>query len=159
MAENRTFLFCVDTTLEDVPWRTKRTTRRRLTRDRWPPVPAWSGCAARFSELRFARTVFDQLSSPSHEVTEARACFPGASQSPPPDIPRLNYPELALTRGLIDRTRARLNVKRLKTIFGVKGRPPRDRKDQAPRLEVVVETPKYDRTIFKLHFGTLTLKA
>src|SRR5207247_4567829 len=53
----------------------------------------------------------------------------------------------------IDRTRARLTVKRLKTIFGFKGRPHRDRKDRAPRLEVVVETPQYDLTIFKLHFG------
>ncbi len=62
-------------------------------------------------------------------------------------------------QGLIDRARARLNVKRLKTIFGVKARPHRDRKDKAPRLEVVVETPTYDLTIFKLHFGKLTLKA
>ena len=61
-------------------------------------------------------------------------------------------------QGLIDRTRARLNVKRLKTIFGRKGRPHRDRKAK-PRLEVVVETPAYDLTIFKLHFGKLTLKA
>lgn len=61
-------------------------------------------------------------------------------------------------QGLIDRTRARLNVKRLKTIFGVKGRPHRDRKDSPPRLEVVVETPQYDLIIFKIHFGKLTLK-
>jgi hypothetical protein len=61
-------------------------------------------------------------------------------------------------QGLIDRTRARLNIKRLKTIFGVKARPHRDRQDKAPRLEVVVETPQYDLTIFKLHFGKLTLK-
>ena len=61
-------------------------------------------------------------------------------------------------QGLIDRTRARLNVKRLKTIFGAKCRPHRDRKDKAPRLAVVVETPAYDLTIFKLHFGKLTLK-
>lgn len=61
-------------------------------------------------------------------------------------------------QGLIDRTRARLNVKRLKTIFGRKGRPHRDRKVK-PRLEAVVETPAYDLTIFKLHFGRLTLKA
>jgi len=61
-------------------------------------------------------------------------------------------------QGLIDRTRARLTVKSLKTIFGVKYRPHRDRKGKAPRLEVVVETPAYDLTIFKLHFGKLTLK-
>lgn len=62
-------------------------------------------------------------------------------------------------QGLIDRTRARLHVKSLKTIFGFKGRPHRDRKGKPPRLEVVVETPRYDLTIFKLHFGKLTLKA
>src|ERR1700730_17831403 len=53
-------------------------------------------------------------------------------------------------QGLIDRTRARLNVKKLKTIFGFKTRPYRNRKNK-PRLEVVVETPNYSLTIFKLH--------
>src|SRR5206468_12021303 len=62
-------------------------------------------------------------------------------------------------QGLIDRTRARLDVKRLKTIFGRKARPYRNPIGQAPRLEVVLETPAYDLTIFKLHFGKLTLKA
>ena len=61
-------------------------------------------------------------------------------------------------QALIDRSRIRMNVKRLKTIFGRKGRPHRDRKGKAARLEVVVETPTYDLTIFKLHFGKLTLK-
>ena len=61
-------------------------------------------------------------------------------------------------QGVIDRTRVRLNVKRLKTLFGMKTRPYRDRKGKAPRCEVVVETPSYDLTIFKLHFGKLTLK-
>lgn len=61
-------------------------------------------------------------------------------------------------QGLIDRTRARLNVKRLKTLFGMKTRPYRKRRGKAPRCEVVVETPSYDLTIFKLHFGKLTLK-
>jgi hypothetical protein len=62
-------------------------------------------------------------------------------------------------QGLIDRTRARLNIQNLKTIFGFKSRPHRDRKGKPPRLEAVVETPSYDLTIFKLHFGKLTLKA
>jgi hypothetical protein len=61
-------------------------------------------------------------------------------------------------QGLIDRTRARLDIKQLKTIFGVKPRPHWDRKGNTPRLEVVVERPQYDLTIFKLHFGKLTLK-
>ena len=30
---------------------------------------------------------------------------------------------------------------------------------KAPRVEVVVETPVYDLTVFKLHVGKLTLKA
>lgn len=62
-------------------------------------------------------------------------------------------------QGLIDRTRGRLGLQRLKTIFGRKARPHRDRKGKPPRLEVVIETPTYDLTIFKLHFGKLTLKA
>ena len=61
-------------------------------------------------------------------------------------------------QGLIDRTRARLDVKQLKTLFGVKARPYWNRKGKPPRLEIVVERPQYDLTIFKLHFGKLTLK-
>ena len=62
-------------------------------------------------------------------------------------------------QGIIDRTRTRLQMPQLKTIFGFKARPHRDRKGKPPRLEVSVETPTYDLTIFKLHFGKLTLKA
>jgi|GEM_PF-2939213 len=40
----------------------------------------------------------------------------------------------------------------------MKTRPYRKRKGKAPRCEVVVETPSYDLTISKLHFGKLTLK-
>jgi hypothetical protein len=63
-----------------------------------------------------------------------------------------------IVQGLIDRTRGRLNVKLLKTIFGTKGRPNWRQNRKRPRLEVVVERPQYDLTIFKLHFGKLTLK-
>jgi hypothetical protein len=63
-----------------------------------------------------------------------------------------------VVQGLIERTRTRLGVKQLKTIFGMKTRPYRQRNGKAPRLEVVVERPQYDLTIFKLHFGKLTLK-
>jgi len=55
-------------------------------------------------------------------------------------------------------TYARLNVKLLKTIFGTKGRPHWRQNRKRPRLEVVVERPQYELTIFKLHFGKLTLK-
>jgi tRNA threonylcarbamoyladenosine modification (KEOPS) complex Pcc1 subunit len=61
-------------------------------------------------------------------------------------------------QGMIDRTRARIDVPRLKTIFGAKHRPQKNRKKKA-RLEVVSERPTYDLTVLKLHFGKLTLKA
>ena len=59
---------------------------------------------------------------------------------------------------LVDRTRRRLDVPRLRTLFGAKARPHRDRTSSS-RIEVVVETPRYDLTLFKVHFGALTLKA
>lgn len=62
-------------------------------------------------------------------------------------------------QGLIDRTRARLTVRDLKTIFGAKRRPFRTKATPAPRLALVLERPMYDLTVFKLHFGALTLKA
>jgi hypothetical protein len=62
-------------------------------------------------------------------------------------------------QGLIDRTRSRLGVPELRTIFGQKHRPHQDRKDKATQIAVQVETPVYDLTLFKLHFGKLTLKA
>jgi len=62
-------------------------------------------------------------------------------------------------QGLIDRTRARLTVRDLKTIFGAKRRPFRHKAAPPPRMAVVLETPVYDLTVFKLHFGQLTLKA
>ena len=60
---------------------------------------------------------------------------------------------------IIDRTRARIDVPVLKTLFGFKSRPDRDRKGGPPRLAAVIETPVYDLTVLKLHFGKLTLKA
>jgi hypothetical protein len=61
-------------------------------------------------------------------------------------------------QGTIDRTRSRLDVKRLKTIFGAQRRPHRRKGKKPPRLEVVVERPMYDLTVFKIHFGKFTLK-
>jgi hypothetical protein len=60
---------------------------------------------------------------------------------------------------IIDLTRSRLNIKRIKTIFGFKKR--RARKSNcasSPREEIVVEQPSYDLTIFKIHWGPLTVK-
>jgi hypothetical protein len=59
---------------------------------------------------------------------------------------------------VMDRTRSRLDVPRLKTLFGAKGRPHRDRKKPAT-LAAVVETQSYDLTWFKVTFGCLGLKA
>jgi len=64
-----------------------------------------------------------------------------------------------LFQGIVDRTRVWLDVKRLQTIFGYKRRPYfHDKKRKPPRVEVVVERPVYDLTVFKLHFGKFTVK-
>ena len=60
-----------------------------------------------------------------------------------------------LFEGLIDRTRATLGIKTVKTILGAKQRP---QKKSKTRWEITVETPEYGLTIFKIHAGILTLK-
>ena len=60
-------------------------------------------------------------------------------------------------QSLIDRTRAPLDLAQVRTIFGSKKRPCR-RKLQKARYEVAVETPTYNLTVFKVHYGKLTLK-
>lgn len=60
---------------------------------------------------------------------------------------------------VVDRTRSRLDVPTLRTLFGTKQRPRHGRdRDLSPRTAVVIERPSWDLTIFKLHFGLLTLK-
>ena len=62
-------------------------------------------------------------------------------------------------QALIDRSRALLDLKTIKTIFGDKGRPKyRPRNMRTAEWEVAVERPTYDLTVFKLHCGKLTLK-
>jgi hypothetical protein len=62
-------------------------------------------------------------------------------------------------QALINRSRSLLNLNRAKTIFGAKNRPQHRRRDRNPaRWGVVVETPRYDVTVFKVHYGKLTLK-
>jgi hypothetical protein len=63
-----------------------------------------------------------------------------------------------LVQGLVDRTRRWLDVPVLKTLLGMKKRPTRRQGKPEPRVEVVVERPQYDLTVFKLHFGKLTVK-
>jgi hypothetical protein len=58
-------------------------------------------------------------------------------------------------QGLIDRTRATLDIKTVKTILGCKQRPQRQSKQ---RWEITVETPEYGLTVFRIHAGVLTLK-
>jgi hypothetical protein len=57
---------------------------------------------------------------------------------------------------MVDRTRARLDVRQLRTPFGMTRRP--GGTGNVDRLEVVLETSVYDRMVFKLHFGKLTVK-
>jgi hypothetical protein len=60
---------------------------------------------------------------------------------------------------MVDRTRGRLDVPMLRTLFGAKKRPGLGgTPDLSPRLAVVIETPRWDLTLFKVHFGLLTLK-
>ncbi len=60
-------------------------------------------------------------------------------------------------QSLIDRTRATLDLHKIKTILGYKQRP-RRKKLREGRYEVIVETPEYGLTVFKVHYGKLTLK-
>lgn len=61
---------------------------------------------------------------------------------------------------VVDRTRSRLDVPILRTLFGAKQRPGRNGTgDVSLRLAAVIETPRFDLTLFKIHFGNLTVKA
>jgi hypothetical protein len=59
---------------------------------------------------------------------------------------------------VVDRTRARLDVPRLRTLFGVGQRPRHRGGDLSPHQAVVIERPRWNLTLFKVHFGLLTLK-
>jgi hypothetical protein len=60
---------------------------------------------------------------------------------------------------LIDRSRAPLELKTIKTILGYRHRPIyRRRTKRSAEWDVAVERPTYDLTIFKLHCGKLTRK-
>src|SRR5450755_1394585 len=60
---------------------------------------------------------------------------------------------------MVDRTRSRLDIPMVRTLFGSKGRPHRPGNDLSPRQAVVIKKPRWNLTIFKVHFGHLTLKA
>jgi hypothetical protein len=59
---------------------------------------------------------------------------------------------------VVDRTRSRLDVPAVRTIFGAKARPHHDRSG-ASTIQAVIETPRYDLTWFKVAFGRLAVKA
>jgi hypothetical protein len=59
---------------------------------------------------------------------------------------------------VVDRTRSRLDVPALRTLFGVGQRPRRRSLELSPRQGVMIEKPRWNLTIFKVHFGKLTLK-
>src|SRR5680860_1291457 len=60
---------------------------------------------------------------------------------------------------VVDRTRTRIDVPRLRTLFGVGQRPRRaPGADLSNDQAVVIERPRWNLTLFKVHFGLLTLK-
>jgi hypothetical protein len=60
---------------------------------------------------------------------------------------------------VVDRTRSRLDIPKVRTLFGSKGRPHRKPGyELSPRQAVVIEKPQWNLTIFKVRFGLLTLK-
>ena len=62
-------------------------------------------------------------------------------------------------QALIDRTRAPLNFRKIKTILGYRKRPHFHKRTRSSSVwEVVVEKPTYDLTVLKAHCGKLTLK-
>jgi hypothetical protein len=62
-------------------------------------------------------------------------------------------------QALIDRTRAPLDFRKIKTILGYRKRPHFHHRKTSSRVwEVVVERPTYDLTVLKAHCGKLTLK-
>ncbi len=64
----------------------------------------------------------------------------------------------AVFQGLIERTRQHLDVTKLRTLFGYKSRPHQRQGKKPLRLARVLDQPAYDLTVFKVHFGPLTLK-
>ncbi|MCD4697739.1 MAG: hypothetical protein K8S16_16060 [Bacteroidales bacterium] len=60
-------------------------------------------------------------------------------------------------QNLITLTRPKLDIKRLTTMMGRKNRP-HNRKQKRPGIEIRIEKPDYNLTIFKIHFGKITLK-
>jgi hypothetical protein len=60
---------------------------------------------------------------------------------------------------ILDRTRSRLDIPALRTLFGLKNRPHHNRASGPPAQEVVIEKSQYGLTWFRVRFGLLQLKA
>ena len=60
---------------------------------------------------------------------------------------------------IVDRTRARLDIPAVRTLFGVGQRPRRPDPDLSPAKGWSIQRSQWNLTIFKIHFGLLTLKA
>jgi hypothetical protein len=60
---------------------------------------------------------------------------------------------------IIDRTRSRLDIPALRTLFGLKNRPHHNRAAGPPAQEIVVENSQYGLTWFRIRFGLLQVKA
>ena len=60
---------------------------------------------------------------------------------------------------ILDRTRSRLDIPAIRTLFGLKTRPHRTRKAGPPAQEIVLEKPRYGLSWFRISFGRLQLKA
>jgi hypothetical protein len=60
---------------------------------------------------------------------------------------------------ILDRTRSRLDIPTLRTLFGLKARPHRNRVAGPPAQEAVIENSQYGLTWFRIRFGLLQLKA
>lgn len=60
---------------------------------------------------------------------------------------------------IIDRTRSRLDIPAVRTIFGLYSRPHRNRAGGPPAQEIVVENSHYGLTWFRILFGKLQVKA
>jgi hypothetical protein len=60
---------------------------------------------------------------------------------------------------VLDRTRSRLDIPAVRTIFGLYARPHRTRKTGPPAQDIVPGTPRYGLTWFRICFGLLQVKA
>jgi len=65
----------------------------------------------------------------------------------------------ALFDRILDRTRSRLDIPAIRTLFGLKTRPHHNRKNGPPAQEIVIEKPQYGLSWFRIRFGRLQLKA